>query len=82
MSWFFEESQQKYSNQRFLFCGFKIKQIFVFYHMKNKQITDCIKNFDKVVEARRGGRGQGGGVAESNWKPEICSFCGEAFALT
>ena len=23
--------------------------------MKNKQITDCIKNFDKVVEARRGG---------------------------
>ena len=50
--------------------------------MKNKQITDCIKNFDKVVEARRGGRGEGGGVAESNWKPEICSFCGEAFALT
>ena len=29
--------------------------------MKNKQITDCIKNFDKVVEARRGGRGEGGG---------------------
>ena len=23
--------------------------------MKNKQITDCIKNFDKVVGARGGG---------------------------
>ena len=77
MSWFFEESQQKYSNQRFLFCGFKIKQIFVFYHMKNKQITDCIKNFDKVVEARRGGRGEGGGVQNQTGNQRFVVFVGK-----
>ena len=64
MGWFFEESQQKYSNQRFLFCGFKIKQIFVFYYMKNKQITDCIKNFDKVVGGREAGGGWRGGLQD------------------
>ena len=54
--------QLKYSNQKFLSCGFKIKQVlkvaaliiatqikFLFHYMKSKWISNCIINVDKVI---------------------------------